>query len=172
MLAGAPSAQLSIAVAGLRPSYGPREVPKLRGACSAEGECESFRAGVEKLDFKLSIGDGAGLPDQLVEPLLGKGAVPVLVDVTAVRCAGRLSIEPHTKAYRRTESCRTHNEIYIATVETVNDCTIRLVERDPLALYRPVARQRPLVPVQCCRRLIRPRLVGSGSTGRRKVPGL
>src|SRR3954465_12019642 len=147
MLARAPSAQLSIAVAGLRPSYGPRGVPKLRGTCSAEGKCESFRAGVEKLDFKLSIGDRAGLPDQLIEPLLGKGAVPRLAPVTAMRCAGRLSIEPHTKAYRRTESCRAHDEIYVATGETVNDGTIRLVERDRLALYRPVARQRPLVPV-------------------------
>ena len=44
--------------------------PPLRGG-SPEGESISLHARIEKFDLELSISDGLGLSDQLVQPLFG-----------------------------------------------------------------------------------------------------
>jgi hypothetical protein len=49
----------------------------------AEGECKSLHARTEKLDLEPAVGDGFLLSDQLVETLLGQGAVALFVNVKA-----------------------------------------------------------------------------------------
>ena len=66
---------------------------------SAEREREGLHARIEKLDLEQSIGDGPGLPDQLIQPLLGNRAVALLVDVDAVSSTWRLSIDQHAKPH-------------------------------------------------------------------------
>ena len=66
----------------------------------AEREREGLHALPEKLDFKLPIGDGLLLPDQLVQPLFGHNAVAVLVDVNSVSRTRRPPVDQHTKFQR------------------------------------------------------------------------
>src|SRR5260370_15445137 len=76
---------------------------RVNGLCrgSAERERESLHARIEKLDLELPISNGLRLPDQLIEPLFGSRAVALLVNVTAMSRARRLSIEEHAKAHGR-----------------------------------------------------------------------
>ena len=115
---------------------------------SAERESERFHARIEKLDFESPVSDGTGLPDQLIQPLLGDGAVALLVDIEAVSRAGRLRLDHDAKAHRRARRCRSHHEMNIARVETIRDASVRLVQRGVSALHRPVAGQRPLIEGQ------------------------
>jgi hypothetical protein len=66
---------------------------------SAEGKRERVHAGIEKLDLELSVRDGFRLPDQLVHPFLSGGSLAAVVDVEAVICAGRLSVDAHAKSH-------------------------------------------------------------------------
>ena len=50
----------------------------------AEREREGLHAGIEKLDLEQPIGDRLGLPDQLIQALLGDRAVALVVDIDAV----------------------------------------------------------------------------------------
>jgi hypothetical protein len=68
---------------------------------SAEREGKSLHSWNKKLDFELAIGDGLGLPDQLVQPLLDNCSVALLVNVKPAGRAWRLSIDAHTKAHGR-----------------------------------------------------------------------
>src|ERR671921_2710719 len=76
---------------------------------SAEGEAISFHPRIEKLDLKLSISDGLGLPDQLIEALCGNPAVAPLVNVGSVSIIRRLSIDEHAKRHRQTWLGRSHH---------------------------------------------------------------
>ena len=60
---------------------------------SAERERERLHAGIEKLDLELSIGDWSRLSNQLIQALLGDRAVALLVYVTPVAGARRLSVD-------------------------------------------------------------------------------
>lgn len=50
----------------------------------AEGKREGLHAGFEEGDLEGAVGDGALLPDELVEPLLGDRAVALAVSVRSV----------------------------------------------------------------------------------------
>jgi hypothetical protein len=67
-------------------------------SASAERERERFDARVEELDLELSIRDGPGLTDQLIQPLFSGRSVAVGVDVDAVSGARRLAVDAHPKA--------------------------------------------------------------------------
>ena len=60
---------------------------------SSEREHVRFEGGVEKLDVEAPVDDRTGLADQLVEALVGDGAVAVLVDVQAVSGTRRLPVD-------------------------------------------------------------------------------
>jgi hypothetical protein len=113
---------------------------------SAEREAKSLHARIKKLDFKLTIGDWTGLPDQLVQTLFGHRADALFVNVNSVRRAWRLSIDQHPEFHGRSWRRGTHNEMKVARVKTVRDATVGLVQFDGVALYRPVSRQRLIVP--------------------------
>ena len=68
---------------------------------SAEREGKDLHARTEKLDLELAIDDGLRLPDQLVQTLLGDGAVALFVNVNSVSRARRLSIDQHAKSHGR-----------------------------------------------------------------------
>ena len=51
---------------------------------SAEREAKSLHARIKKLDFKLTIGNWTGLPDQLVQALFGHRADALFVNVNSV----------------------------------------------------------------------------------------
>jgi len=68
---------------------------------SAECEAKSLHARIKKLDFKLTIGNWTGLPDQLVQTLFDHRADALFVNIKSVRRAWRLSIDQHTKFYGR-----------------------------------------------------------------------
>src|SRR5207237_5238938 len=78
------------------PGCGDRVNSLCRG--SAERERESLHARIEKLDLELSISNGLGLPDQLIQPLFCKRAVALVVNVNSMSSARRLSIDAHAKS--------------------------------------------------------------------------
>src|SRR5215218_3612019 len=61
----------------------------------AEGEGVRLDARVEEGDLEGPLGDRVGLADELVEPWFGKGAVALVVDVSAVGGSRRLPVDPH-----------------------------------------------------------------------------
>jgi hypothetical protein len=66
---------------------------------SAERERVSLDAWIEKLDFELPISDGLRLSDQLVQALLDNRAVALVVNISSVSGARRLSVNAHPKSH-------------------------------------------------------------------------
>src|SRR5690349_3762334 len=100
----------------------------LRCRGSAEGEHKPRHARIEKLDLELPISNGPWLPDQLIQPLLAHRAMALLVDVTAVSRARRLSIEKNAKAHGRFSLCRPHDQVQIASMKAVRDAPVGRVQ--------------------------------------------
>ncbi len=71
---------------------------RIRRDASAERERERFHARAEELDYELTIGDEARLPDQLVQTLIDRGSVAVRVDFDSVSGARRLAVDEHPEA--------------------------------------------------------------------------
>src|SRR5690349_831503 len=67
----------------------------------AKRERIGLDAWIEKLDLEQSISDRLRLSDQLVQPLFIHSAVALVVNVDAMRCARRLSINAQAKSHRR-----------------------------------------------------------------------
>src|SRR4051812_18229235 len=76
---------------------------------STEREGERFHPGIEKLDLELSVGDRSRLSNQLIQALLGDRAVTLLVDIAAMACARRSSVDEHSKGYRPSPRFRPHD---------------------------------------------------------------
>ena len=60
---------------------------------SAESERERLHTGIEELDLELSLGDRSRPSNQLIQALLGDRAVTMLIYITSMACARRLSID-------------------------------------------------------------------------------
>src|SRR5438105_4363391 len=84
---------------------------------SAERERERFDAGVEKLDLELAVADGAGLPDQLIEPLFSGCSVAIGVDVSSMSGARRLAVDEHAEADGLPSIRPSHHEMKVARVK-------------------------------------------------------
>ena len=65
----------------------------------AEGECVGLDAGIEEGDLEGAVGDGAGLADELVEPLFGHRSTALVVDIGPVRRTRRLSVDEHADSH-------------------------------------------------------------------------
>src|SRR5262249_32450993 len=124
----------------------------------AEREAERGRAGIEDLDLEQPVGDGTGLPDELVEPWLHDNAVPVGVDVETVRVARRGSVETHAEL-RRTGRGRHEDQMEIARVEAVRDAPVRRVAHRFFPADGPAPLERPLVDAEARWQRVRTRLV-------------
>src|SRR5262249_8899278 len=105
---------------------------------SAERECKSLHARIEKLDLKLSISDELQLSNQLIQPLVGNRSVALIVNVNSVSCARRLSIDQHAKSHGSSSRCRSHDEMNIAGVKAVRDPPVGLVQHGGLFPDRPI----------------------------------
>ena len=81
----------------VQPHFAVEARERQKTCSSAERERERFHAGIEELDLELSIGDRSRLSNQLIQALLGDRAVALVVDVTSMACARRLSIDQHSK---------------------------------------------------------------------------
>src|SRR5215471_15305206 len=93
----------------------------------AEGEAVGLGAGVEEGDLEGAVGDGAGLADELVGPLLCEGAVAVGAGVGPVRLAGWLTLDADAEPLGRSRCRRSHDEVEVAGVEAVGDLPARRV---------------------------------------------
>src|SRR5262249_49633804 len=93
------------------------------GLCArlAEGDLERAHRRpcprLEEGDLERPVGDRPGLPDQLVEPLLGDRAVAQVVDVEPVRVAGRLTVDQDPERHGRAAGGRPHDEVHVPGVE-------------------------------------------------------
>jgi hypothetical protein len=120
-----------------------------------------FREG----DLEGLVGDGAGLADELVYPLLGKGAVAVVVDIGFVGVAGWLSVDEDAVSDRGAWFWRSHDEVEVAGVEAAGDLPVRRVQRGGLFLHGPVPGQGPVVEPQPLGDGVGVRLAGHTAAG-------
>src|SRR5437762_3026665 len=111
----------------------------------AERECKSLHAGIEKLDFELSISDGASWSDQLIQTLVGNCAVALIINVNSVSSTRRLSINEHAKSHGSSWRCRPHHEMKIAGMKVVHDPPVGLVQHIGLFADCPITDQRPMI---------------------------
>jgi hypothetical protein len=99
---------------------------------------------------------------QLVQAAVSEHAVPVLVDIHAVRGAGSLAFEEHAEGNRRSRSGRQH-QMRVAGAEPVGDGSAGLVEHDTLTPDRPLAGEGPVVEVQVLGELVGAAFVEGGA---------
>jgi hypothetical protein len=66
---------------------------------------KALTPGFEELDFELSILDRTVLPDQLIEPLLGRRSHALVVDIGSVVGSRRLAIDEDAKSDDRPRRC-------------------------------------------------------------------
>src|SRR5690242_19709814 len=111
----------------------------------AEREAISLGTAVGKRDLERAVGDGAGLANQLIEPLVVKRAVSLLVDVAAVSCARRLAIQQQLKSHRVTSRRRAHDQVEITCVEAIDERPAGLSDPGCLTPHRPFTGQAPAI---------------------------
>src|SRR5215470_9541051 len=136
-----------------------------------EGEAVGLGAWIEEGDLEDAVGDGAGLADELVNPLPRESAVAVAVDVGPVALAGWLDIKQDEEPHRGCCCCWAHDQVEISGVEAAGDLPVRHVQRGRFFLHRPVPRQGPLVDPQPRRSGVGVRLAPRRAAGRGEVLG-
>src|SRR5712691_9265392 len=112
---------------------------------SSEREREGLDAWIEKLDLERSIDNRLRLSDQLMKALFADSAVALIVDVDAVRCAGRLSVDAQSHAHGGSASSGSHDEMKIARVKAVRDAPAGRVQRNRLLADCPITGKRPMI---------------------------
>src|SRR5882724_1395264 len=112
---------------------------------SAERKGVRLYARVEESDLKRMIHDRAGIANKLIKPLCRNDALPVRINVSAVRGAWRRSIYRDPKAHWTPVGGRTEDEMQVTRVEAIDDAAILFVQERALIADRPVAGKRPLV---------------------------
>src|SRR5271165_979396 len=120
----------------------------------AEGERVGLDPGVGEGDLEGAVGDGAGLPDELVQPLFGHRSVALAVHVGPVRRTRRLAVDEHAEPHRRALYGGPHDQVQIAGVEAVGDLPAGLVGRGGVFAHRPGPGQGPVIESQLRRGLI------------------
>jgi hypothetical protein len=105
---------------------------------SPEGEGVSRCAGIEETDLECVIGNGAVLPDELVEPLPGHDALAVGVDIGAMAVTRRRAVDRDAEANRITLARGAENEVKVARVEPVDDAAVFLIEHGALFADGPI----------------------------------
>src|SRR5207248_9205087 len=132
-------------------------------------ERKGLQACIEKRDLELAISNVPRLSDQLIQPLVGHRAVALVVNVTSVGIARRLSIEEHAKAHGRSSRCRSHDQMQIAGVKAVRDAPWGLPQRNGPSPSRPLSQPCPLVEREACGERIYSRCIQASTTRGRNV---
>src|SRR5271170_543183 len=86
-----------------------------------EGERVGLGAGVEERDLEGSLGDALALADELVQALLGEGAVAVFVEVEPVGGVRRLPVEEHLESHGGARYGRPQDHVQVAGLEAAGD---------------------------------------------------
>src|SRR5262245_38318441 len=81
----------------------------MRAPWSSKREHEGLDARVEEVDLEQAVADRRGLPDQLVHPLVVRGAVAPLVDVDAASGPRRCAVDAHPEPHGRAPHGRPHH---------------------------------------------------------------
>src|SRR3954447_3686686 len=119
----------------------------------AEGEDVRTYAGVVDGDLEGARPDRPGLADKLVHPRAVDGALSKLLDVEAVRVAGRLTVEEHREAGAAARGRRREDQVEIPGVKAERDRGVRGAEHGRLLLDGPGSRHRPLIERELRRRV-------------------
>src|SRR5215207_1859840 len=116
----------------------------------SESERVGLGAWFEEGDLERALADRVVLAHELVHAALPEHAVPLLVDVLAMRRARGLAVEAHAEGNWFSRSGRQH-EMRVASVEPEGDGPASLVEHDVLGSRRPLAGEGPVVQGQALR---------------------
>ena len=87
------------------------------------------------------------LPNELIQATVVEQAVPLLVDVGAMRAARSLAIKQHAEGNRFPRTRRQH-KMCVARAEAVGDAPSRTVEHHIFPRDGPVSGERPVVQAQ------------------------
>src|SRR5437867_5903944 len=88
---------------------------------STKRERERFDARIEELDLELSLGDRPRLSNQLIQALLRDRAVALVVYITSMARARRLSVDKYSKRNGSSARGWSHDEVKIARMKPVCD---------------------------------------------------
>src|SRR5262245_39318040 len=108
-------------------------------------EGKRFYSRISELDLELPVHDGFRLSNQLIHPRLRNSAATLIVHINSVSCAGHVPIDEHVKTCRSSRHRRSDDQMEVAGMEAVGNAAIRFLQDDPLSLYGPITRQRPLI---------------------------
>jgi hypothetical protein len=117
----------------------------ISGLGSAEREVKRFDSRLKKLDLKHTIRNRLGLPDQLIEALLGNCAIALVVNVAAMRRTRRMSIDENAKWHETLTRCRSHHEVNIPSVKAIGDPPVGRIQCNRFSANRPIPLKRPMV---------------------------
>jgi hypothetical protein len=119
-----------------------------RKRASPEREDKQRCTPIEKLDLELPIRDRRRLANQLIHPRFVERTMAFCVDINAVGCAGRLTIDRHTKSNCVAARGSAHDEMNVPGVKTIRDFPASLIQHREVVPHRPLTRKRPLVQSQ------------------------
>src|ERR1700733_11983688 len=137
---------------------------------SAERECKSLQARIEKLDLESTVRNRAALANELIETLARDSAAAVGIDVGAVIAAGNAAVDCHPKADRLAVPRRPENEMQVARMKTIDNAAIRFVERRMFGAHGPIAREIPVIESKG-RRRVAVAFVFDDAAGRSEIVG-
>src|SRR5262245_36502331 len=100
---------------------------------SAERERKRLHTWIQKLDLELSVHDGLGLSNGLVQTLFRHGTVSLVVYGNAVSGAWWPSVKEHAKSHRYTLPRRSHHEMQVARMKPIHHASVRLLQHRGLS---------------------------------------
>src|SRR5580765_7476532 len=169
----------------LRPAPGTTSAPRRCRHCppfasappaakSSERKRERLNPRIEEFDLEGPVLDFTRLPDQLIEAVLGHGAVALSVGVHSVFVARSSAIEPNSEPHRLAAGCRAKDQVEIPGVEAEDHGARCGDQRRLLAAHVPLSAQGPLIYREPCRGGVGLRLVLQYRVGRDIVllPGI
>src|SRR6202034_2311186 len=111
----------------------------------SEGEREGLNAFVQELNSKDVLADILGLANQLIQPLLLHGAIPIGVGVIAMIAARWRTIQEDPKAHRVPAHRRAQHQMQVTRFESKRDAPPGLDESRLIGPDYPGACQCPLI---------------------------
>ena len=134
----------AVAAQPLRLAAGVEWTQRLR---LAERERVRLDSGLVERDLEDPFAYRVVFANELVQTTMLEQAVPVLVDVYAVRLSWRLAVDRHPERNRFVVAGRQY-EVSVACLVPVGDAPAGLVEHDALRSDRPLAVEGPVVETQ------------------------
>ena len=115
---------------------------------SSESKRECLNSRVEEFDLEGAIFDPAGLPYQLIEPVLGDGAVALRVGIHPMILTRCGPVEPHSESHRLSVRRGAEHEVKVPGVKAEDDLAGCGDQRRMLTADIPLPAQGPLIDGQ------------------------